>query len=74
MAELGMPNFGPTFSVSCENHGGTGTGAIQQWDAAAGTWSLISDFGPSDMELIQPLIDEDSAAYAAENKIEERCN
>ncbi|WP_371171417.1 ABC transporter substrate-binding protein [Aliiroseovarius sp. 2305UL8-7] len=74
MAELGMGGFGPSFSVSCENHGGPGTGAIQQWDAAAGEWKLISDFGDSDMEVIQPLIDEDSAAYAAENNIAERCN
>ena len=74
MAELGMPNFGPSFKVSCENHGGPGTGAVQQWDAATGTWSLITDFGPSDMDVIQPLIDEDSAAYAAENNIAERCN
>jgi branched-chain amino acid transport system substrate-binding protein len=74
MTELGMPNFGPAFSVSCENHGGPGTGAIQQWDASAQKWSLISDFGPSDMEIIQPLIDADSNAYAAENNIEGRCN
>ena len=74
MSALGMPNFGPSFKVSCENHGGPGTGAVQQWDAATGTWSLITDFGPSDMDVIQPLIDEDSAAYAAENNIAERCN
>jgi len=74
MSALGMPNFGPSFKVSCENHGGPGTGAVQQWDAATGTWSLITDFGPSDMDVIQPLIDADSAAYAAENNIEERCN
>lgn len=74
MAELGMPNFGPSFKVSCENHGGPGTGAVQQWDASTGEWSLITDFGPSDMSVIQPLIDADSAAYAAENNIEERCN
>ncbi|WP_432448138.1 ABC transporter substrate-binding protein [Aliiroseovarius marinus] len=74
MAELGMGGFGPSFTVSCENHGGPGTGAIQQWDAAAGKWALISDFGASDMDVIQPLIDEDSAAYAAENSITERCN
>ncbi|MHC0052354.1 ABC transporter substrate-binding protein [Actibacterium sp. D379-3] len=74
MTELGMPNFGPAFKVSCENHGGPGTGAIQQWDAKAQSWSLISDFGPSDMAVIQPLIDADSQAYAAENGIAERCN
>ena len=36
MAALGLPNFGPEFSVSCENHGGNGFGAVSQWDAEAG--------------------------------------
>lgn len=75
MTELGMPNFGPSFKVSCSNHGGPGTGAIAQWDAAAKTWSLISDFQGSDAEVIAPLIEEDSMAYATENNIELRdCN
>ena len=74
MAELGLGGFGPAFSVSCENHGGPGTGAIQQWDGSAGQWTLISDFGPSDMDVIQPLIEADSAAYAAENNIAMSCN
>ncbi|WP_428546103.1 ABC transporter substrate-binding protein [Profundibacter sp.] len=75
MTELGMPNFGPSFKVSCANHGGPGTGAVQQWDATAKEWKLISDFGPSDMDVIQPLIDEDSMAYAKENNITPRdCN
>ncbi len=74
MAALGMPNFGPSFSVSCENHGGPGLGVVQQWDAAAKSWSLITDFGPSDMEVIGALIAEDSAAFAAENNITEGCN
>ncbi|MBE9477064.1 MAG: ABC transporter substrate-binding protein [Proteobacteria bacterium] len=74
MTALGMPNFGPSFSVSCENHGGPGLGAVQQWDAAAKSWSLITDFGPSDMDVIGALIAEDSAAFAAENNISEGCN
>ena len=72
MDSLGMPNFGPEFTVDCENHGGPGLGAMQQWDAGAGEWKLISDFEPSDMEIIQPLIDEDSGAFAEENKVEAR--
>jgi len=72
MNALGMPNFGPQFEVDCTNHGGPGLGAVQQWDAAAGTWSLITEFEPSDMGVIQPLIDEDSSAFAEENKIEMR--
>ncbi|APX13422.1 ABC transporter substrate-binding protein [Tateyamaria omphalii] len=73
MTELGLPGFGPSFSVSCENHGGPGLIGMTQWDASAGTWSLISDFSETDMEVIQPLIDEDSASYASENNIEAGC-
>ena len=74
MADNGLAGFGPSFAVSCENHGGPGLGAIQQWDASAGTWSLINEFGPPDLEIINALIEEDSMAYAAENNIEMRCN
>lgn len=73
MAALGLPNFGPTFSVSCENHGGDGFGAVKQWDAAAGKWTMITDFFQSDQDVLNPLIAEDSAAYAAENNITARC-
>jgi len=72
MESLGLPNFGPEFTVSCENHGGPGLGAVQQWDASAKKWSMITEFGPSDMEVIGALIDEDAAAYAAESGIEAR--
>lgn len=74
MTALGMPNFGPSFKVSCENHGGPGLGGITQWNAADKKWSLISDFGPSDMDVILPLITADSESFAAENNIEQRCN
>ena len=74
MAELGMPNFGPTFTVTCENHGGEGLGAISQWNAAEQKWSLITDYTAPDAEVIEPLVMADSMAYAAENNIEERCN
>ena len=74
MSSLGLPNFAPSFSVSCENHGGPGLAAIQQWDAKAKKWSMISDFIETDGEVINALIAEDSAAYAAENKISERCS
>ena len=74
MESLGMPNFGPSFAVSCENHGGPGLGAVQQWDAHNKTWTLITDFEPSDKDVVNALIAEDSAKYAAENNISERCN
>jgi len=73
MAELGLPNFGPEFAVTCANHGGDALVGVTQWDASAQTWSLISDFKPTDSSIIQPLIDEDSGAYAAENNISGSC-
>ncbi|WP_127115689.1 ABC transporter substrate-binding protein [Shimia sediminis] len=73
MAALGMPNFGPSFSVSCENHGGPGLVGVTQWDAGSKTWSLISDFKPTDMEVIGALIEADSGSYASENNIEAQC-
>ncbi|MCF6273660.1 MAG: ABC transporter substrate-binding protein [Rhodobacteraceae bacterium] len=74
MAAIGLQGFGPNFEVSCENHGGPGLVAVQQWNAADQKWTIITDFEPTDMEVIQPLIDADSAAYAAENGIEPGCN
>lgn len=73
MASLGLPNFGPPFTVSCENHGGQGFVGVQQWDAHNGSWQLIADFAGTDDDVVLPLIMEDSMAYAAENNIKESC-
>jgi len=73
MEAAGLPNFGPVFTVSCENHGGPGKAAVSQWDAATQEWSLITEFSASDASVIDPLIAADSAAYAAENNIEPGC-
>ncbi len=74
MTELGLPNFGQAFKATCADHGGPGAAMIQQWDASAKKWSLITDFITPDDEVLDPLIAEDSAAFAAENNIAERCN
>ncbi|MBM7070095.1 ABC transporter substrate-binding protein [Actibacterium sp. 188UL27-1] len=74
MAELGMPNFGPAFAVSCENHGGSGQAKVQQWDATAKTWNVVTDWIDSDKSVIDPLVEEDSQAFAAENNIAEGCS
>jgi len=74
MAALGLPNFGPSFSVSCQNHGGDGLVAVSQWDANAGKWSLITDFVQSDQDVLNALIEEDSSAFASENNIIPNCN
>ncbi len=72
LTELGLPGFTVPVNVSCENHGGPGLGAIQQWDAKAKKWSLITDYMEADREVVDKLIMEDSAAYAKENNITPR--
>ena len=73
MAELGMEGIGPEFAASCQNHGGAGQGLVQQWNAADGVWVPLTDFISPDDSVIDPLIAEDSAAFAAENGITPGC-
>jgi len=75
LAELGLPGFTVPVKVTCANHGGPGLGAIQQWDAKAKKWTLITDYIAADREVVDALIAEDSAAFAKENNITPReCN
>ena len=75
MTSLGLPDFGPEFAVDCGNHGGSGLGKVQQWNAKTKTWSVITDWIAADREVIDPLIEADSSAFAKENNITPRdCN
>ncbi|MBS1301928.1 ABC transporter substrate-binding protein [Loktanella sp. SALINAS62] len=73
MAELGMAGIGPEFSVSCEDHGGSGGGLVQQWNASEGVFVPLTDFIAPDDEVITALVAEDAAAFAAENNITPGC-
>ncbi len=73
MAGLGLPNFGPAFEVTCENHGGPGIGWVSQWDAHAKEWNFITDRILPDKEVINALVAEASAQYAEEQGIARRC-
>ncbi|MCK0120494.1 ABC transporter substrate-binding protein [Loktanella sp. F6476L] len=73
MAELGMEGIGPEFAVSCQDHGGSGLGIVQQWNASTGTFDPLTDFIAPDDSVIAPLVAQDSAAFAAENNIEAGC-
>jgi branched-chain amino acid transport system substrate-binding protein len=74
LTALGLPNFSPSFKVSCENHGGDGLAMVQQWDASAKKWNLITDWIQSDSDVIDPLIVADSEAFAKETNITKLCN
>jgi len=75
LKELGLEGFTIPVKVTCENHEGPGQVALQQWDAKAKKWSLVSDFYEPLRDITGPLIAEDSAQYATENNVSERsCN
>jgi len=72
---LGLKGFAPEFKVTCANHGGSGLANVQQWDAKAKKWNQITGYIAPDLDVIEPLILEDSEAYAKENNITPRdCN
>ncbi|MEX2520744.1 MAG: ABC transporter substrate-binding protein, partial [Paracoccaceae bacterium] len=70
--ELGLPGFAPGFQVTCAEHSQPDLVAIQEWDAKAKVWNLITDFMEPDHDIVGALIEEDSMAYAAENNITPR--
>jgi branched-chain amino acid transport system substrate-binding protein len=74
LGELGLPGFAQPIKATCDDHGGPGTAMVFQWDAAAKKWTAVSDWLGADTEVTDPLIAADSAAFAAENGIAERCN
>ncbi len=75
LTELGLPNFTIPVKITCENHEGPGKVALQQWDAKAKKWSLVSDFYEPLRDITGPLIEADSAQYAKENSVTPRdCN
>ncbi|MGO9543229.1 MAG: ABC transporter substrate-binding protein [Rhodomicrobium sp.] len=69
---IGFDGLVEPVKVTCANHEGPGRGAIQQWDAAAGKWKLVSGYYDSDREVIDPLIKADSEKFAKENNITPR--
>ncbi len=71
-SELGLPGFASALKVTCENHAGPRQAAIQQWDAKAKQWNLVTDFMSPDLAVVDALIEEDSMAFAKENGITPR--
>ena len=72
LEELGLVGFTYPVKITCENHEGPGKVAVQQWDAKAKQWNIVSKFYEPLRDVTGPLIEADSAAYAAENNVTPR--
>ena len=72
LKELGLGGFTYPVKITCANHEGPGKVAVQQWDAKAKQWNIVSKFYEPLRDVTGPLIEADSAAYAAENNVTPR--
>jgi len=73
--ELGFEGFTIPVVVTCQDHAGPQKVALQQWDAKEKKWNMVSKFYDSMADVVDPLVKEDSMAYAKENNITPRtCN
>ncbi|TBV14282.1 ABC transporter substrate-binding protein [Stutzerimonas kirkiae] len=67
---LGFEGLLQPISLSCSDHEGGGAARVQQWDGEK--WTPVTDWVEADRELLRPLIEEKSAAYAREKGITPR--
>jgi len=68
--KLGFEGFMEPIHTSCANHEGAHAAAIETWDGTK--WHVTSGVYQSDMSVIEPIIKESAAKYAAENKLTPR--
>ncbi len=67
---LGFEGMLKAIKTTCADHEGTREGRVQQWDGKA--WKTISDWYTARADVIDPIVAEVSAKYAAEKKFEAR--
>jgi branched-chain amino acid transport system substrate-binding protein len=68
--ELGFEGMVRPIKLSCQDHQGADSSRVQQWDGKA--WKVISDWYTADRSILDPMVKEASAKYAAEKKITPR--
>jgi branched-chain amino acid transport system substrate-binding protein len=71
LKQLGFEGELKPIKVSCQDHEGSRDGRIQTWDGK--NWKIVSDWYASDDKVIEPMVKEAAAKYAAEKKITPGC-
>ena len=72
LKELGVLGLMQPLKLSIKDHEGGGFARIIQWDGTK--WNTVSDWIPSDRDLLLPLVYEKAAAYAKEKGITPRAD
>ena len=70
LKELGFDGMLKPIKLSCTDHQGADLARVHQWDGKE--WQIISDFYTADRSVLDPLVAEHSAKYAADKKITPR--
>src|SRR3954452_6386765 len=68
--ELGFEGMMEPIKLSCQDHQGADQARIQQWDGKE--WKTISGYYKADLTILDPMVKDQSAKYAAEKKITPR--
>jgi branched-chain amino acid transport system substrate-binding protein len=68
--ELGFEGMLTPLKLSCADHQGADVARVQQWDGKA--WKVISDYYKADRTILDPMVKDQSAKYAADKKITPR--
>ena len=68
--ELGFEGMIAPMKFSCADHQGADLARVQQWDGKA--WQVISDYYTADRKILDPMVKDAAAKYAAEKKITPR--
>src|SRR5215211_7401962 len=62
--ELGFEGMVSPIKLSCQDHQGADEARVQQWDGKE--WKVISGNYKADLSILDPMVKEQSAKYAAE--------
>ncbi len=68
--ELGFEGLIQPLKFSCMDHQGADLARIHQWDGK--NWKIISDMYTADRSILDPLVKETAAKYAADKKLTPR--
>jgi len=68
--ELGFEGMVSPIKLSCDDHQGADVARVQQWDGKA--WKVISDWYKADRTILDPMVKDQAAKYAADKKITPR--
>jgi branched-chain amino acid transport system substrate-binding protein len=70
LKELGFEGMLKPLKFSCADHQGADDARLHQWDGKE--WKVITDYYTADRKILDPMVKETAAKYAAEKKITPR--